>query len=351
MDGFFQRIFIMHLSIFKSVAFITLCLTPLALSAAPFTPKDDAVIAKSNSTLSASLSVDEINTLVTNSQYAGQTERLQGLLKTRLAQLYKQTPSSQIGYLYARVLQKEHLFDEAIDIANNVLIEEPKHSNSHLLLANIFMTQGKFAQAKKHCVALIGQVSTITASTCVLDVQSQHESVLDSYQALVKIINNNQTSLATNHVLSEMSYRLNNYKQALSHLQSVDLVQAPVSLIVLWADIQIALNQPQQVLNTLSVLLPDKSNLEDAILLRLSIAEKKLNKRDKKWQNTMAQRVTLRELRKDSFHASDLAKYYLDVQPNREKALYWAHINWQQAKMSTDEQLLIQAKAMQRDTL
>ncbi|MEI8618842.1 hypothetical protein P4S63_22015 [Pseudoalteromonas sp. B193] len=71
-----------------------------------------------------------------------------------------------------------------------------------------------------------------------------------------------------------MSYRLNNYKQALSHLQSVDLVQAPVSLIVLWADIQIALNQPQQVLNTLSVLLPDKGNLEDAILLRLSIAEK-----------------------------------------------------------------------------
>ena len=47
----------------------------------------------------------------------------------------------------------------------------------------------------------------------------------------------------------------------------------------------------------------------------------------------------------------NLAKYYLDVQPNREKALYWAHINWQQAKMSTDEQLLIQAKAMQRDTL
>jgi len=86
-------------------------------------------------------------------------------------------------------------------------------------------------------------------------------------------------------------------------------------------------------------------------LLRLAIAEKKLNKTGKKWQNLMAQRVTLREVRKDTFHASDLAKYYLDVQPNRDKALYWAHINWQQAKMSADEQLLIQAQAMQRDTL
>jgi len=148
-----------------------------------------------------------------------------------------------------------------------------------------------------------------------------------------------------------MSYRLGNYKQALSHLQSVDLVNAPVSLIVLWADVHLALAQHTDVLNTLSALLPDKNNLEDAILLRLAIAEKKLNKTGKKWQNLMAQRVTLRELRKDTFHASDLAKYYLDVQPNRDKALYWAHINWQQAKMSADEQLLIQAQAMQRDTL
>jgi len=341
----------MHFSVFKPIVFIAISITSLGLNAAPYTPKEDAVIATSNSTLSASLTLEEINALVTNSQYAGQTERLQGLLKTRLAQLYKQTPSPQIGYLYARVLQKEHLFEQAITVANEVLISEPNHSNSHLLLANIYMVQGQFLKAKQHCIALISHVSTITASTCVLDVQSQHQDLLKSYQALVKIINNKPTSFATKHVLSEMSYRLGNYKQALSHLQSVNLVNAPVSLIVLWADIHLALAQHTDVLNTLSALLPDKNNLEDAILLRLAIAEKKLNKTGKKWQNLMAQRVTLRELRKDTFHASDLAKYYLDVQPNRDKALYWAHINWQQAKMSADEQLLIQAQAMQRDTL
>jgi len=175
----------MHFSVFKPIVFIAISITSLGLNAAPYTPKEDAVIATSNSTLSASLTLEEINALVTNSQYAGQTERLQGLLKTRLAQLYKQTPSPQIVYLYARVLQKEHLFEQAITVANEVLISEPNHSNSHLLLANIHMVQGQFLKAKQHCIALISHVSTITASTCVLDVQSQHQDLLKSYQALV----------------------------------------------------------------------------------------------------------------------------------------------------------------------
>ena len=55
--------------------------------ASAFTPADNAIIAPSNSNIVAQLSVAEINELVINSQYAGQTERLQGVLKTHLATL------------------------------------------------------------------------------------------------------------------------------------------------------------------------------------------------------------------------------------------------------------------------
>jgi tetratricopeptide (TPR) repeat protein len=317
------------------------------LIAAPFIPSDDTVVASSNSTITANLTIDEINTLVINSQNVGQTERLQGLLKIRLASLYEQNPTPQVGYLYARVLQREHLFDAAINVATTVLTQNPSHSNSHLLLANIYMTKGQFVEAKEHCVSLIGQLSVITASTCVLDVQSQHDSLLESYQTLKKMTLNKETSLATKHVLSEMSYRLNNYNDALTHIKNVDLTKAPVSLIVLWADIQLGLNNTQLAIDTLGDLLSDKSNLEDAIILRLAIAEQKQNTPNNTlWQTRMKGRVKLRELRQDTFHASDLAKYYIEVEPNPQKALYWANINWQQAKMSTDQQLLIQAKAM-----
>lgn len=58
----------------------------------------------------------------------------------------------------------------------------------------------------------------------------------------------------------------------------------------------------------------------------------------------MSKRVELRELRQDTFHASDLALYYLSIDKQTEKALYWANINWHQAKLDADKQLLSQAK-------
>lgn len=338
----------MHLPFQSLLAVIALLLVPFTASGAAFIPKDDAIIASSNSALDASVSIDEISTLLANSQYAGQTERLQGVLKTHLATLYQQQPTSQVGYMYARVLQKEHLFEQAIAIAQKVLAADPNHVNSHLLLANIFMTQGKFSPAKQHCTATIGLVSIITASTCLLDVQSQHQDLAQSYQSLLTIINNKETSLATDHVLSEMSYRLGHYQQAFAHIKQVNLATAPVSLIVLWADIQLKLNNNQRVLYSLSKLVDDDSNLEDALLLRLAMAEKNLNVASQPWQKIMAARVSLRELRQDTFHASDLANYYIRIKPNRDKALYWANINWQQAKMSLDQQLLNAAQTMPR---
>lgn len=101
----------------------------------------------------------------------------------------------------------------------------------------------------------------------------------------------------------------------------------------------------QTILNTLPTLVTDKQNLEDALLLRLAIAEQSYNEHSgNQWQTLMAQRVALRELRQDRFHASDLAHYYLDINKQPEKALYWAEINWQQAKLDADQQLLTRAQ-------
>jgi hypothetical protein len=78
------------------------------------------------------------------------------------------------------------------------------------------------------------------------------------------------------------------------------------------------------------------------------LAEKQINllenKRQTKWQQRMKQRVKLRELRQDKHHAADLARYYLDIDANGQKALYWAKINWQQAQEYKDLELLKRAQ-------
>ncbi|XQF94413.1 hypothetical protein ACOBV9_20090 (plasmid) [Pseudoalteromonas espejiana] len=73
---------------YKMMLFIT-C-SALVISSAiakPMIPNDDDIIATSNSSISANLTLEQLSTLVINSQYIGQTERYQGVLKNRLAVL------------------------------------------------------------------------------------------------------------------------------------------------------------------------------------------------------------------------------------------------------------------------
>ncbi|WP_426357888.1 tetratricopeptide repeat protein [Pseudocolwellia sp. HL-MZ19] len=329
----------------NSFLFASLLFSHYALATA-YTPKDNDIITASHSLLKVELSIDEIEQLVLNSQNVGQTERLQGALKVRLAKLYQQEPTLKVGYLYARVLQKEHQFDEAIAIAEETLTIKPatkkQQSNTHMLLSNMLMIKGEFSQAKQHCTALIGSVSIMTTSTCVLDIRSQEGQLEQSYNSLLKITRNKEISEYTLQVLSEMAYRLKRYDDALLHLNNIQLNQSPISLIALWADIQLALNNHQKVLSSLGGLLNNIDDLEDSLLIRLAIAEKITQ--NTTWQTLIKKRIALRELRQDTFHASDLAKYYLEVEPNTSKAIYWATINLKQAKMSSDKQLLVEAQ-------
>lgn len=326
----------------KKCLYLSSLLLCYSVWAAPTTPKDNDIIAISMNKQTAQLSVSELNQLVLASQYVGQTEIRQGLLKNQLQQLFSQTPSPQVGYLYARVLQREHQFDEALNVTRSVLELDQSHINTRLLRANILMVKGLFTKAKEQCLALLGVAPTEVVTTCTTDVLSQDGQLTQSYKSLKNSIPPSKLTLNAQHLLAEMAFRLNDPSQALTHIDNVDLQQAPVSLVVLWADIQLALDANQQILNTLPTLTDDPLNLEDALLLRLAIAEKNTTN-GKKWQQYMSQRVALRELRKDEFHASDIALYYLNVDEQPEKALYWAEINWQQAKLDADKQLLNQA--------
>ncbi|MDN4502702.1 hypothetical protein QX776_09820 [Alteromonadaceae bacterium BrNp21-10] len=321
----------------------TFLFSPL-LSAEAFIPSADYVVAKSNSKTLAELTTEELTALVLDSQFVGKTEINQGLLKSQLSAKYSKTQSPNMGYLYAWVLQREHKFDQALTIISEVLSTQSNHVNARLLKANMLMVKGQFDQAKQQCLALIGHASIVTISTCSLDVQSQAGQLAQSYQGLLKITQRRQPNQATRHVLAEMALRLGEPAKSLAHLTGIELTKAPVSLVVLWADAQLALGHYAIVTTTLGAMILESNNLEDALLLKLAQAEKlDINSHSNHWQTLIAQRVQLRELRQDTFHASDLAWYYLTIENNSNKARYWANINWQQAKLQSDEILLKRA--------
>lgn len=307
--------------------------------AEPYTPKDSDVIAVSSKKIKTDFTKAQLSKLFSESQHVGNTESNQGILKRYLEHKVSQSDDPDIHYFYARLLQREHQFDEAIRILSDVTDQAPQHVNAILLKANLLMVKGKFDEALGQCLSLFGLASIETISTCSLDVKSQNGELKQSYEGLQKIASSSSMSINTRHVLAEMAYRLGYTEQTLSYLSNVDLKTAPVSLVVLWADAQLAQKNGSAVLSTLAVLTSENANLEDAILLRLAQAEK-VKCQSTKWQEQMAKRVTLRELRQDTYHASDLAWYYLTINRNMTKAKYWARINWQQAKLQSDKRLL-----------
>ena len=231
---------------------------------------------------------------------------------------------------------------------------EPTAVNSWLLKANIHLVQGDIVGARQACLTLIGKADILLISTCALEVASQNGKLVESYQELSRLYqlyqpNNEPEKRWIVQILADMAFKQGMAEEALSYLNQLDMDNAPVSLLALWSDIELALNQHQQVYDTLSSIVSQNTLQDDALLLRLAIAEKSLGN-TVKWQWSFAQRVKLREQRQDSLHAFDLAKYYLNVDIQPKKALYWANINWQVARQDNDRILLEQAKALLRKT-
>ena len=127
----------------KTLATVLMLTISVSASAESHIPKPDYVVSKTTIHYDKNLSIFELEKLVLRSQNVGETEVNQGFLKTELAKRYQDKPTAKVGYLYARVLQREHLFDDAIEVIDNVLETTPNDVNSRLLKANMLQVKGK----------------------------------------------------------------------------------------------------------------------------------------------------------------------------------------------------------------
>ncbi|WP_281557590.1 hypothetical protein [Thalassomonas sp. RHCl1] len=303
------------------------------------------------------LSLAELAVLLERGQLLGQSEWMAVKIKRQIHSYYHQEPGIKSAYLYAKLLQREHKFSQALDVLTALLEQAPEQANARLLQANILMVQGFYHKAKQSCLALTGHIALTAVAICALDADSQdlgqQARLKQNYQSLINLLAKDKQPeqailLWANQVLAEMALRLNRPLAAQQHLRGIALSRAPVSLIALWADIELALGHDDLLLTRLPALAiqAQTQSLPDAILLRLAIAEKNSKTQtanNSQWQALMAERVKLRESRRENDHGAQLARYYLDVHPDSNKAKHWAAINYQQAKMASDRALLDRA--------
>lgn len=293
--------------------------------------------------------IEDVEAYLAKAEEPGKTF-LYGMAKTMLEpEMEAPNDVYRMHLLWARVLQHGHQFDKALEHLDVAGKHIPHDTNVNLLKARIYIIQRKYRQAKTACTNMLGYTDAFTVSLCLLEVSSYQGKLFESYQNLQKITVwdglTESVSIWARLVLSDMATRLGKIDESEAWLDQ-ELHLNHVSYLTAWADTKLKLRKYQEVFDTFTRVSDQLNFPEDAIAIRIAIAEKYLAL-DNHWQNLVKSRVQLREARQDKAHASDVALYYLEIEPDIERAIYWAKINWQHAKEYQDELLLQRAESLE----
>lgn len=360
-----RQIFLAKLALLNALAG-----APLPSTALPTTPTDpDTVIAQwpadSKRVVTRSqISVNEIAALADANQYLREANRpgqsrLYGLAQASLQPLMtKGTSNSDVWLAWAQIQQHQHKFTESLTALAKVFQIDPHNTTANLLAARIYLIQGNQQQARAACAHLIGHSDLLTASACLLEITSQvPDKLIDSYQQLKQLatregLTGDERAPWIAQLLADMAMRLGDYKTAVQWL-TPQLNNASVNLLAQWAQAQLAQGNAQEVITYLSPFVNGTPEQDDALLLSLALAEKSLrgnllNPHNKSWQTQLAERVALREQRQDKQHANELARFYIELDPQPQKALYWAQVHYENSREASDRQLLEQAQALNK---
>jgi len=358
-----RQIFFVKLILLSTFAGISL--PGAALPAIPTDP--DTVIAqwpvdskriaiRSQSPVDETVALNEANQYLREANRPGQS-RFYGLAQASLQpSITKGTANSDVWLAWAQIQQHQHMFADSLVALEKVFQRDPHNITANLLAARIYLIQGNQQQARIACAHLLGHSDLLTASACLLEITSQApEKLRESYQQLQHIaaregLAGDERASWIAQLLADMAMRLGDYKAAVQWL-TPQLNNASVNLLAQWAQAQLAQGNYQEVITYLSPILSNAPEQDDALLLSLALAEKSLsnnplNAHHKHWQTQLAERVALREQRQDKQHANELARFYMEVDTQPEKALYWAQVHYENSHEASDRQLLERAQAL-----
>jgi tetratricopeptide (TPR) repeat protein len=336
----------------------SLCLFSLLLfiyssrvfSSEPFVPDSSAfVVAKWPLQTSALNVSNQIQNLLNNASYPGNSPNY-----SIAASLLKQSSVDDVSvmdrlYYDAVIKQHYHRFEESKELLLTLLKGQSKNPNALLLLSNMYSVLGEHELAEKMCIRLISIAPQSFVVTCVLNVRAQDGDVESSLEQLSVFLKNNDLSGESNEglaiwsaeILASLARANGDLKRAQKILGPYTNKKVPVSFWVLWSDIQLELDKPERVRNRIESIVKSSLNQDDALILRLALAEQRLVPLKSVWLEKVRARIGLRELRNDTEHAFDIALYYYFIEREYQKAHSWALINWDQAKLLDDKNLLM----------
>jgi tetratricopeptide (TPR) repeat protein len=260
-------------------------------------------------------------------------------------------PPIEVQVLRAGLRQFRHDFSGALTDLNSVIERNPRHSQARSLRAMIHIVQARYSQARADCQALRSSGTYSIAVGCEAMVDGLTGNAASAYQNLRQALGRESIADPGEKLwvltrLAELAQHQGQTDNAESHFkQGLALGMADTFLLAAYADFLLDQKRPAEVV----AMLKDKTP-SDTLLLRLVLAERLMNlPTAKRREAILAARFAAAQLRGDTVHQQEEARFALHVQNNPRKALILAQENWKVQLEPRDARIFLEAALAVKD--
>jgi Tfp pilus assembly protein PilF len=351
---------------------IAVCLLAAPAFAAPYVPKSDSQVlerlpfkpndpvAREMAQLRAELQRNpkdvDIAVRLARSYYelvgAEGDPRYLGYAQAALAPWWDMpAPPIEVQVLRAGLAQFRHDFEGALADLGKVLERDPRHTRARALRATIHIVQARYPQGKADCQALKDLTSDLITTACVAMVDGLTGHAAAAYDTLNRAFQAEPQASADEKLwallrLAELAQRLDKTAAIDAHFkQAMSLGIVETFLYAAYADFLLDQKRDAEVVK----MLKDKTP-SDGLLLRLVFAERNLRlPTAKQREETLAARYAAAQIRGDTVHQQEEARFELHVYKHADKALFLASENWKVQREPRDARILLEAALAAKD--
>lgn len=318
----------------------------------PFRPNDP--IAREMSTLRAALRQnprDEKAAVKLAQRYYGLVAeegdpRYIGYAQAALAPWWSlPEPPLEVQLMRASLAQFNHDFSGSLRDLDSIIARYPAHAQARALRAIIHLVQARYVDARADCHALHGITDELIAVGCDAMTDGLNGKANAALQTLTAEFARHPQATPDEKLwvlvrLAEISQRLGKIDLAESYFkQAVALNISDTFLLAAYADLLLDQHHPEAV----EALLKDRTR-SDVLLLRLVFAEQTLKSPTaEQLTRTLAARYGAAQLRGDTVHQQEEARFALAVEHDAPKALDLALKNWVVQREPRDARIVLEA--------
>jgi Tfp pilus assembly protein PilF len=254
-------------------------------------------------------------------------------------------PPLPVLILRATLEQRRHDFEAALADLEHVLARAPGHPQALLTKATILGVQGQPVQALASCAQLAGGVEVLIEAACAASARGLTGGARRSYRLLEDALRRSPGAepvlqVWAHTILGELAEQLGEVAAAEKHFRAaLSLEQRDPYLLGAYADFLLDRDRPGEVRD----LLEDESRI-DPLLLRLALAERRLGAAALGEHVALLQaRFDAARRRGDSVHLREEARFTLHLLDRPGAALELARRNWASQREPADARLLLEA--------